>query len=136
MNEDQRARPRVLLADDNQSVLTLISQILGENFDVVGAVLNGAAAIEAVNELKPDVLVLDVIMPVLDGIDAAKRVRKAGAVTKIVFLTSLEDPIHIDAVLKANADGVVFKSRLTDDLARAIKAALAGDIFVSPRDPI
>jgi len=136
MDCDRPVKPRVLLADDNQSIIDLVSEVLRSDFEIIGAVLNGAAALEAVEQLKPDILVIDIVMPVLDGIETLRRLKRSRIITKIVFLTALEDTSHIREVLEASADGFVFKSRLAQDLPQALQAALGGRHFVSPRDSI
>ena len=134
MDRDPLAKPRVLLADDNQSIINLVSEVLGSDFEIIGTVLNGAAALEAVEQLNPDILVIDIVMPVLDGIETLRRLKRKRLLTKILFLTALEDSSHVREILEASADGYVFKSRLTEDLPQAIRAVLAGRNFASPWD--
>jgi two-component system NarL family response regulator/two-component system response regulator DesR len=98
---------------------------------VIGSVLNGEQAIEATLRLKPDVLVLDIMMPVMDGLEAARCLKKVGAPTKIVFLTGLEDPAIMETAMEAGGNGYVFKSQLVTELPLAIHAALAGRSFLS-----
>jgi DNA-binding NarL/FixJ family response regulator len=88
--------------------------------------------IEAVARLHPDILVIDISMPVLSGIEAAQQLKQSGTDAKIVFLTIHEDPDFVQAALAAGASGYVVKSRLATDLLLAIRAALAGGRFVSP----
>ena len=131
MNHKPEYRPRIVLADDNDQILTFALMLLSAEFDVITAVHNGEEAIEAVNRLKPDVLVLDIEMPVLDGLRAAKRLIADGALTKIVFLTGLEDPEHVEYARSMGASAFVFKAYILNDLPRAISEALAGRFFSS-----
>ncbi len=125
-------RPRVLLADDHEGMLDRVKRLLEKEFQVVGTVGDGQAALEAVAELRPDVLILDISMPVLDGLQAALRLKQKKSKVKIVFLTVHEDPDFARAALAMGALGYVVKPRLATDLLVAIKEALAGRSFVSP----
>jgi CheY-like chemotaxis protein len=82
-------RARVFLADDNEEILQRVAQVLASEFDVVGTVLDGQALLDAVARLEPDVVVLDIAMPVLKGLEAAEGLHQSGSSTKIVFLTSV-----------------------------------------------
>jgi len=124
------AKIRVVLADDHHAVLAEVRQELGEEFEIVAAVEDGGKAVEAVRRLDPDVLVLDISMPVLNGLQAASRLQADNCRTKIVFLTIHEDPDFLKAALSAGASGYVTKSRLSD-LVPAIREALLGRTFVS-----
>jgi DNA-binding NarL/FixJ family response regulator len=122
---------RVLLADDNETVLAELRRELANEFDIVGAVENGQEAIEAVVRLDPDVLVLDITMPILNGIQASACIRKSSPRTKILFLTIHEQAEYISAAFAAGACGYVTKRRLASDLARAIREVFQGDTFLS-----
>ena len=123
----------MLLADDSEQILRAVSRLLDAQFEVVGSVMNGEQAIEATLRLQPDVLVLDLLMPVMDGFEAARCLKKVGAPAKIVFLTGLEDPALMDTAMESGGNAFVFKSKLVTDLPLAIHAALAGRIFLSTR---
>jgi DNA-binding NarL/FixJ family response regulator len=125
------AKIRVVLADDHQAVVEKVRSVLGEEFEIVGAVADGNQAVDAVIVLDPDVLVIDVSMPVLDGLQAAARLQKANCRAKIIFLTIHEDQDYVAAALHVGASGYVTKSRLASDLVPAIRAALEGRTFVS-----
>jgi DNA-binding NarL/FixJ family response regulator len=131
MNPSPLPKPRVLLADDSERFLKVVSRILQEEFDVVGSAVNGEQAIEAALRLRPDVLVLDILMPVMDGIHTARWLKKLDISTKIVFLTGLEDSACLNAAMQAGGDGFVFKVQLPTDLPRALRAVLAGETFLS-----
>jgi len=126
-------KPRVLLADDSSRILTEVSKLLSSQFEVVGCVLNGEQAVEAALRLQPDVLVIDVLMPALDGFEAARRLRRLGWRAKVLFLTGLEDAECIAAAFDLGADGYVFKSRLCPDLPLAIQAVVDGRTFCSDK---
>ena len=122
---------RVVLADDHQAVIDRVRQTLGDGFDVVAAVGDGEQAIDAVCLLSPDVLVVDISMPVLDGLEAARRLKELNCQTKIVFLTVHEDGDFVEAALAAGASAYVTKARLIRDLVPAIQEAMRGNVFVS-----
>ncbi len=104
-------------------------------FNVVGTASDGKAAVEAEDRLHPDVVILDISMPVMSGIDAAKQMRKQGSKARIVFLTVHEDTDILAAAKAAGGKGYVVKSRLGTDLIPAIQDALAGKDFVSKFSP-
>jgi len=122
---------RILLADDHRRLLELIRGLLEPTYDVVGCVEDGESLVEAAGNLHPDVIVTDISMPKLDGIEAADRLRESGS-SKIVFLTVHADPDFAQAALKTGALAYVSKLRINTDLLIAIREALAGHIFVSP----
>jgi DNA-binding NarL/FixJ family response regulator len=124
---------RVLLADDNIQVLEYVRGFLTTNCcEVVGVVTDGQAAVAAVSKLLPDVVVLDLSMPVLNGIEAAKLMKQGNPSIRIVFLTVEKDPDTCRAALQAGARGYVLKPRLATDLIPAIELARDGLRFVSP----
>lgn len=124
---------RVLLADDNIQVVEYVRDFLSTNCcEVVGAVTDGQAAVDAATRLQPEVVVLDLSMPVLNGIEAAKRMLEAKPSTRIVFLTVEKDPDTCRAALEVGASGYVLKPRLATDLIPAIELAKEGRRFVSP----
>lgn len=125
-------RTRVLLADDRKDILERAVDLLSPEYDVVGTVCDGQALIEAVHASKPDVLVLDISMPVLNGIEAASRLRKNGSRAKLVFLTVHEDEDYVIAAHAIGALGYVTKLRMSTDLTVAIEEALKGQCFTSP----
>lgn len=123
---------RVLLADDNPAMLEEAARILTPEFHVVGTVGNGEDLLQAVRELQPHVLILDISMPRLNGLDAARLLNKSGSSVRIVFLTVHEDQEFVEESLTVGALGYVVKPRLTPDLPIAIKEALLGRTFISP----
>ena len=124
---------RVLLADDNIQVLEYVRNFLSANqCEVVAAVTEGQAAVDAAAQLQPDVVVLDLFMPVLNGIETGKRILKAKPSTRVVFLTVEKDRDMCRAALEVGACGYVLKPRLATDLIPAIELAKDGRRFVSP----
>ena len=123
---------RILVADDHCAVLESLVPILESQFTVVGTASDGKAAVEAEEKLRPDVVVLDISMPVMSGIDAARQMRRGGSNVPIVFLTVHQDTDILAAARRAGGLGYVVKTRLKTDLILAIEEALQGRDFVSP----
>ena len=124
-------RIRILLADDQREILETVERLLEDEFDVIAAVSNGLRAIEAAGRLAPDLIVLDISMPVLNGIEAASQLKESGSRAKVIFLTVHEDPVLVEAALSFGVRGYVLKQRLATDLIPAIRQVLDDLIFVS-----
>jgi DNA-binding NarL/FixJ family response regulator len=124
--------PRVLLADDHPKMLEQVAQLLARESEIVGAVENGEQLIAAALSLDPDVIVLDISMPVLNGIEAARHLQKSCSRAKVIFLTMQEDDAFVAAAVLAGALGYVLKRRISIDLIPAIRQVLQGQVFVSP----
>ncbi len=123
------ANIRVVLADAQEQMAAMVRQTLGEESDdleVVGTAENGEQAIKAVLSLKPDVLVIDMWLPILDGLQAAKQLQAANCPTKVIFLSIYEGQDFLDAAVSAGASGYVIKARLSTDLIPAIRRAMLG----------
>ncbi len=125
-------RPRVLVADDHRGMLDTLVSVLSTDFEVVGAVTDGLSAVAEAAQLEPDLLVLDIAMPGLNGIAAAARLKESGSHAKFVFVTNLRDPEFVQESLALGQVGFVVKDRLVADLLPAIRRVLAGEAFVSP----
>ena len=125
-------RPRVLVADDHRAMLDSLVRLLTRDFDIVAAVTDGAAAVAEAEQLEPDLLVLDVAMPGLNGIAAAARLKEHGSRAKVVFVTNMRDREFVQESLALGDVGFVVKDRLVADLLPAIRRVLAGQTFVSP----
>jgi DNA-binding NarL/FixJ family response regulator len=126
------AKPvRVLIADDNEAMLARVALVLTSECAIVAAVTDGAAALDAADVLQPDVIVLDISMPGMTGLEVAYCLRAAGSRAALVFLTIHEDEELMRAARAAGGIGYVVKSRLTSDLMIAIREARAGRAFVS-----
>ena len=126
------ARPRVLVADDHRAMLDSLVRLLTRDFDVVAAVTDGVAAVEEAEHLEPDLLVLDIAMPGLNGIAAAARLKSNGSTAKVVFVTNMRDREFVQESMALGDVGFVVKDRLVSDLLPAIRHVLAGETFVSP----
>ena len=122
---------RVLLADDHPLLLNAVVSLLEPTFEVVGRVGDGKSLFESAMKLQPDVIVSDISMPILNGIEAAKKLKVSSCRSKIVFLTVHSDPDFVHACLATGALGYVVKSRMATDLVPAIREALAERIFIS-----
>ena len=127
---------RVVLADDLPEMLEKVTQLLKDDFDVVGSAQNGQEAIEAAKTFNPDLLVLDISMPILNGIQVASRLRGSGCKAKVIFLTVHEDRDYVEAAFSAGALGYVLKSRVATDLIPAVQEALQGHKFTSLFQPV
>ncbi|MCZ2146313.1 MAG: response regulator transcription factor [Bryobacterales bacterium] len=125
-------KPRILLADDHRIVLDGLRGLLSGEFDLVGVVSDGREMIEACRRLRPDVVVADVSMPLLNGVDAARILRDDGSRSRIVFLTMHSDLDYAARALEAGASGYVLKHAASDELVTAIHEVLAGRKYLSP----
>jgi DNA-binding NarL/FixJ family response regulator len=121
----------VLLADDHDEFLATVVRHLEPHFDVVGTVGDGQALVDEAVRLAPDVVVLDITMPVVNGIDAARKLKATGSRARIVFLTVHADPDYVCAALDVGALGYVLKSELASDLLPCLEDAVSGRSFVS-----
>jgi DNA-binding NarL/FixJ family response regulator len=124
-------RPRILLADDHLALLDAAITLLSPHFDVVGTAADGAALVSKAQSLRPDVIVADISMPVLSGIDAVHKLRESGSTAKVVFLTIHSGKEFVDACMEAGALGYVQKFNMRHQLVPAIQAALVGQSYVS-----
>jgi DNA-binding NarL/FixJ family response regulator len=124
-------RYRVLLADDHRIVAEGLRGILEEQYDLVGIVEDGRDLVEQALQQGPDIIVVDITMPRLNGLDAIAQLRAAGCAAKVVFLTMHKDVTYATAALKVGALGYVLKHSASEDLLKAIQAAVAGQVYVS-----
>jgi len=125
-------RPRVLLADDHVIVAEGLRGLLEPEFDLVGIVQDGRALLSAAEELRPDVIVADISMPLLNGIDAVRQIKKIHEEIKVVFLTMHPDVTYAVSALEAGALGYVLKHSAPAELVAAIQSALRGKTYVTP----
>ncbi|MBA2484900.1 MAG: response regulator transcription factor [Nitrospira sp.] len=123
--------PRVLLADDHTLVLEGFRRIVEQRCEVVGAVENGRALLEAATRLHPDLILLDISMPLLNGLDAARQVKKALPDVKLIFVTMHADPAYMSEAFKAGASAYLLKRSAARELDQAIDAVLRGQYFVT-----
>jgi DNA-binding NarL/FixJ family response regulator len=124
--------PRVLLADDHRLLQDAFRKLLEPECEVVGAVSDGRALLEAASRLKPDVIVLDISMPLLNGLDAARRLRKTVPGAKLIFLTVNDDPDLVAEAFRIGGSGYLLKSSAASELFRAIQEVLNGKSYVTP----
>lgn len=123
---------RIVLADDNRGMLQELAAELGEEFEIVGIAENGQEAIDTVQRTDPDILVLDISMPILNGLQVASRLHESRCRAKIVFLTIHEQSSYISAAFSSGGSAYVAKRHFASDLAPAIRAAFEGQRFISP----
>ncbi len=126
---------RILLADDNQSILDFVRKMLQKDFSIVGTVGDGTSVLRKVPDLTPDLIILDISMADLNGFEVTRRLRREKCTSKIIFLTVHEDYEFVRAAFDAGASGYVFKSRISTDLRAAIEAVQLGKVFM-PEAPI
>jgi len=125
------SRLRILLADDNSAVLDQVSRVLAKKYEIVAALKEGDVVVKECLRLKPDVVILDISMGEVSGIDLARELRDSGSESKIVFLTVHEDYDFVKAAIGSGALAYVVKSRLSADLVCGVEAAMAEKLFVS-----
>ena len=128
-----QARPRVLLADDHLLVAEALKSLLTPEFELVGVVGDGRALLEAALRLRPDVIVADITMPQLNGIDALVQLRQLGSKAPVVFLTMHRDVAFARRALEAGAAGFVLKHSAPSELVTALHAALEGQTYLTPQ---
>ena len=129
----QPNRARILLADDHTIVAESLARLLEREHDLVGVVRNGAEMLEAARRVHPDVIVSDVGMPEMSGLDAMKRLKMEGARSRVIFLTMHEDAALAGEALRAGASGYLLKDCAGDELFTAIREAMAGRVYLTPR---
>lgn len=125
------SRARILLADDHKEMRDRVVRVLEEEFEMLDAVADGQALLEAASELKPDLCLVDVSMPIVSGFEVASRLKKRGSKAKVVFLSVHEDVDFVRAAYDVGGSGYVIKRRMASDLLKAIRAVLAGRTFTS-----
>ena len=128
-------RPRIFLADDHSDLLDAEMALLRPHFELVGTASDGVSLVSEVLRLKPDVVVADISMPGMNGIEAVHKLTESGCTAKFVFLTIHSEEEFVDACLEAGARGYVWKSRMKTHLVPAIRAVLDGLPYVSPLSP-
>ena len=125
-------RATVLLADDHAIVVEGLRRVLETEYQVIGVVADGLALVEAAEKLSPDVIVADISMPLLNGIEAAREIRTANQRIKIVFLSMHPDVVYVSEALQAGGSAYVLKSSAGVEILKAIGESLQGRTFVSP----
>ena len=125
-------RPRVLLADDHTLVLEGLRRLLEDRCELVGTVEDGRALVEAAQRLRPDVILLDISMPLLNGLEAARHIRELVPESKLLFLTMHADPTYAHEAFQAGASGYLLKRSAASELADAISGVLKGEFYLTP----
>jgi DNA-binding NarL/FixJ family response regulator len=125
------SRPRILLADDHLLLLDGLRHLLERHYDLVGTVQDGQSVVSAAQRLQPDLVLMDVAMPVLNGLQAGQRLREQQPKIKLLYVSMYADPPYVEEAMRIGASGYVLKRSGWEELSRAIEAALAGKQYVS-----
>ena len=123
---------RVLLGDDHAFILDGVRAVLSAEYQVVGQANDGRALVEAAERLKPDLVILDISMPLLNGFESAKQILKIRPTTKLIFLSQHLNPAYLRHALKVGASGYVLKSDSSQELPRAIQTVMRGETYITP----
>ncbi len=126
-----KKKTTVLWVDDHPGFLDEVSGLLMDEHKIVGTARNGRSGLDAARKSHAEIILLDIEMPMLNGIEVARAIRQAGLTSKVVFLTMRADPDYVTAAFKAGAQGYIFKSHLHCDLKLALETVLANRVFVS-----
>ena len=121
-------RLRVLVADDHPLLRQGVQTLLSHQFDVVGAVSDGQSLIDMAAELRPDIIVTDISMPLMSGLDAVRQIKRRLPATMFVFLTVHSNPVYVQRALQVHASAYVLKSEAAEELLTAIEHALRGEV--------
>lgn len=125
-------RARLVLADDHKLVTDCLSPLLNQHFDLVSVVANGQDLVTVVERIRPDVAIVDISMPIMNGVKAAREIARISPNTRVIILTMHNDPAYVDEALRAGVSGFVLKRAAASELVGAIHDALAGKSFVTP----
>jgi DNA-binding NarL/FixJ family response regulator len=129
VRESAASKPKVLLVDDNRALLERVSEILSDDFDLAGIATDGRQGLDSAAQSDPDVIVLDINMPVMDGFQTFRALEQAGSRAPVVFLSMIDDEEHVNEAFRCGARGYVLKSRIVRDLPSALNHALLGRTF-------
>jgi len=125
-------KPRILLGDDHGLIIEGLRSVLQREFEVVGVASNGRDLVTEAERLKPDAVLLDVSMPILNGIEAARQIRALAPRIKLLFVTQKADREYVQAALRIGVSGYILKQSLVDELIPAVREVLAGHYYVTP----
>ena len=125
-------RIRLLLADDHVMFAEGLRSLLRDEFELLGTVANGKELVEATLESKPEIILVDISMPVLNGFDAVREIRKSGSDTKVIFLTMHNDATLLAEALRCGASGYILKQAAGEELVNAIREVAQGNHYISP----
>ena len=126
------SRARILMADDHKMVVEGLRNIIESEFDLVGTVGDGRALLDSSSKLRPDVIIADISMPMLNGIDAVKQIKKKDPNVKVIFLTMHPDVSYAAEAFESGASGYVLKHSAPDELITAIREVLKGKTYITP----
>jgi DNA-binding NarL/FixJ family response regulator len=132
IEQNQTKRVRVLIADDNKEMRDTVVRLLENDFEIVAAVGDGRALVDAARKLDPDAAIVDISMPILNGIEAVAEIKKHNPNMKAIFLTVNEDADFVRAAFDVGGLAYVVKRQMATDLHVALRHALAGETFISP----
>lgn len=127
-----RKKPRLLMADDHSIMLAGLRKLVEGTCEVVGAVEDGRALVEAAERFRPDLILLDISMPLLNGMDAARQIKKSVPEAKLIFLTMHASPVFATEALQAGASGYLLKQSAASELPHAIETVLKGQTYLTP----
>ena len=125
-------RPRIILADDHLMLAEAFANLLAADYDVLGSVANGRDLVEMAKRQKPDVVIVDISMPLLNGLDAGRQIKLALPDVKVIFLTVNEDPELVAEAFRCGASGYILKNCAVSELTEAIEQVLRGRSYVTP----
>ena|SRR5947209_9198235 len=126
------SKPRIVLGDDHELIIEGLRSVLANQFDIVGVAANGQDLVRQTEQLNPDAVLLDVSMPVLNGMEAARQIKKATPGTKILFVTQRADREYVQTALRIGASAYVLKQSVAREVIPALRDALAGRYYVTP----
>jgi DNA-binding NarL/FixJ family response regulator len=126
-------KPRLILADDHTIIVEAFRKLLEPEYEIVAAVSDGRALLETAQKIKPDVIVVDIGMPLMNGLEAGVRLRELMPTAKVIFLTMNEDPDLAVEAMRCGASGYLLKSSAASELTHAIQKALKGQTYVTPQ---
>jgi len=126
------ARPKLILADDHEMLVDGLKKLLEPDFELIAAVGDGRAAVEACDRLRPDLLLLDIGLPLLNGIEATRQIKKTAPSVRIIIVTMHTDRVYVEEAFDAGAAGYVLKQAAAAELVQAIRTVLLGRTYLSP----
>lgn len=125
-------KPRIVLGDDHSLILEGLRSVLQNDFEIAGIATNGRELVEIAERLKPDAVVLDISMPLLNGMEAARQIRKTIPATKLLFVTQKSEREYVKAALQMGASGYILKQSLVSELVPALREVLNGRFYITP----
>ena len=133
LSSEASQRPRLVIADDHVLLLDGLKRLLENEFDLVATATDGYAAVAAAEQSRPDVVLIDIGLPLLNGLEAARQIRRALPQTKIIFVTMQTERIYVEEAFRAGGSGYVLKQAAATELLKAIETVLSGERYISPR---